>query len=141
MSARLCILVAEDDPDDLAFFTEACNNIAPQVILVSVTNGKAVLDALDKMSDFELPFLIILDFNMPLLNGLLVLKKLKLSDRYRSIPSVIYSNGVNPTDISEALKSGALGYYKKSDTVKKIESDIRRIFASSELIQEYLILE
>jgi DNA-binding NarL/FixJ family response regulator len=141
MTPELCILIVDDDPDDLGFIEEACNNIAPQVIIKTGRNGKEVFDILNKMNDSELPSLIILDFNMPLLNGLQVLKKLKLTDRYKSIATVIYSTGVNPVDIAEVIRSGAFGFYTKSNTVKKIEADLRRIFTGSELIQEKLILE
>ena len=141
MKTELSILIADDDLDDLGFITEACNNIAPQVIIKTVRNGKEVFDILSKMSDNELPSLIILDFNMPLLNGLQVLKKLKLTDRYKSISTVVYSTGVNTADITEILKSGAYGFFEKSNTVKKIEADLRKIFSSSELIQQQLTIE
>jgi hypothetical protein len=49
-SCGLRILVADDDLDDLDLLTEACHNIAPQVNLISVRNGKAVFDPLDRMS-------------------------------------------------------------------------------------------
>ncbi len=140
MGGGLCILVADDDLDDLSFLKDACYNIAPQVIIFSVRNGKDVFDTLNRMGDYELPSLIILDFNMPLLNGLQVLKRLKLADRYRSISTVIYSTGVDPFIIGEILTSGALGFFQKSDTAKEIESDLRRMFLTSNLIQGQLIL-
>lgn len=141
MTTEPSILIVDDDLDDIGFIKEACNNIAPQVIIKTGRNGKEVFDILNKMSDNELPSLIILDFNMPLMNGLQVLKKLKLTDRYKSIATVVYSTGVNTVDVAEMVSSGAYGFFEKSNTVKKIEADLRRIFAASELIQEQLIVE
>ena len=136
----LSILVAEDDSDDFSFIEEACKSIAPQIRIMGVKNGAEVFIALDKSSDDELPCLIILDFNMPYLNGLQVLNKLKQSDRYKTIPTAIYSSGINSEYVNEVLKSGAFGYFEKSNTVGKIEEDIRKILTASPLIKEHLIL-
>jgi CheY-like chemotaxis protein len=139
MTAELSILIADDDLDDLGFITEACKNIAPQVILKLTQNGKGVFDILNNLSDHELPSLIILDYNMPVLTGMQVLKKLKLLDRYKLIATVIYSTGFDRVDVVEGLKLGAYGFFEKGNSIKKIEADLRIIFGSSEIIQEQLL--
>lgn len=140
MLSGLSILVAEDDSDDFSFIEEACKNIAPQIRIMWVKNGAEVFIALDKSSEDKLPCLIILDFNMPYLNGLQVLHKLKQSDRYKTISTVIYSSGVNLANVNEVLKLGAFGYFEKSNTAGKIEEDIRKLLTASSLIKEHLIL-
>jgi CheY-like chemotaxis protein len=86
------ILLAEDDHDDQKLFCEFLEDRNDIYILPVVENGVELLESLELINIVtELPELIILDQNMPKLNGLNTLKELKKSDRYSHIPVMIYS--------------------------------------------------
>lgn len=78
-----------------------------------------VLESLD-----EKPSLIFLDWNMPGMNGLELLKKLKADERYRSIPVMMVTTENMSNNIVEAVKAGASHYISKpfgmEDLLKKI---------------------
>jgi two-component system chemotaxis response regulator CheY len=57
--------------------------------------------------------LVLLDWNMPRLNGLEVLKKLKNDDRFRHIPVVMVTTEVERTRVVEAISAGAKNYVMK----------------------------
>jgi two-component system response regulator len=70
--------------------------------------------------------LIILDLNLPKVNGMDILKFLKKNSRYCSIPVVILSTSSDQDTISEAYRNGANGYVTKpisyDEFIEKIES-------------------
>jgi DNA-binding response OmpR family regulator len=103
----------------------------PPVSLIWAQNGKEVFSELAKCSEESLPFLISLDFNMPLLNGLQALKKLKETDRYKNIPAVVYSSSINERHKNEVLESGAAAYLVKGTSIEEIEQDVRNMLMAS----------
>ena len=91
------ILLAEDDIDDQSFLTEFLGARKELMLLPIVENGEEVLDFLVNIPQAQnLPDIIILDQNMPKLNGLQTLDILKGNEAYRHIPVVIYTT--NPDD-------------------------------------------
>lgn len=76
-------------------------------------NGAEAIVELEKMQ--KLPDLIILDVMMPELNGIEVLKILKESPKYKTIPVIIWSNLSREGDIEKALSMGAVLYLIKSE--------------------------
>lgn len=110
------ILLAEDDPDDQELIKEAFSEIDVTFTLQIVKDGKSVINYLETTPDKKLPCLIVLDYNMPELNGAQVLQELYDKPRYRHIPKVIFSTSGNQLYIQEALKKGAHAYkIKPSD--------------------------
>jgi DNA-binding response OmpR family regulator len=69
--------------------------------------------------------LVILDLNLPKINGMEVLKFIKKNSRYCSIPVIILSTSPDQKTIDEAYKNGANGYFVKpttyDDFVEKIK--------------------
>ena len=63
------VLLAEDDIDDRWFFMDFLKERTDIELLSSVTNGVEVLDYLEEVPEDKLPNIIILDQNMPKLNG------------------------------------------------------------------------
>ena len=86
------VLYADDDPDDLMLVTEAFNRYADNVEMVTATDGKEAVSYLENLSDLDpAPCLIILDINMPRLNGKEALKKIRQIQRFENIPVVLFT--------------------------------------------------
>ena len=63
------IVLAEDDIDDQELLAEAFSEIDPSIRLYTFSTGKKFLNFLDALPDEEIPDLVILDYNIPELNG------------------------------------------------------------------------
>ena len=125
------ILLAEDDHDDQKLFREFLEERTDIHILPIVENGEELMENLELISIIsELPALIILDQNMPKLNGLQTLKVLKSSTRYAHIPVIVYSTytDVNLVNSCTAEGAGAVvskpmskdGYHEMIDDLLKL---------------------
>ncbi len=104
---RKRILLAEDDLDDRTFFREFLEDREDLLLLSEVENGEDLVEALKVSDDDTLPDLIILDQNMPRLNGLETLEILKSNSRYDKIPVMIYSTYINDHLIEKCKQAGA----------------------------------
>lgn len=109
------ILIAEDDPDDQELIAYAFTKIDPTLKLHIVNDGKEALDYLQHVSDKGLPCVILLDYNMPELNGAQVIQQLGADQRFKNVPKVILSTSSNPLYINECLQKGAHAYRIKPD--------------------------
>lgn len=107
------ILLADDDLDDQELLKEAFRQAVPLVRLEAVSFGKEVLAYLHNCDDTDLPALIVLDYNMPDMNGAEVLDQLCRHERFQHIPAVIWSTS-NAYSYKEACKkNGAREYFQK----------------------------
>ena len=111
------ILIADDDAEDLELLQESLKNVDSEAELSTVHNGKAVLEFLDITAGNKLPCLIILDYSMPELNGLEVLRIVCNDSRFQGIPIVIFSTSNSPTHIRECKNNGAVEYFVKPQTM------------------------
>lgn len=107
MIVRQVILV-EDDPDDRDLFVAFLEKRKDINLLPSVGNGIELIGYLESIpADEDLPDLIVLDQNMPLLNGRQTLQFLKSNERYSKIPAVIYSTYADSNLIIDCKNLGA----------------------------------
>ena len=83
-------LIVDDDSDDRDFFCEALGEVMPDSGCYTAINGRRALKALEN-KEIDLPDLIFLDINMPVMNGWQLLTKLKETESYGTIPVIIYS--------------------------------------------------
>lgn len=109
------ILIAEDDPDDQELIALAFAEVDPTLKLRLVNDGKEALDYLQEAADSGLPCVILLDYNMPELNGAQVIQQLSPDQRFATIPKVILSTSGNPRYIEDCLQKGAHQYLVKPD--------------------------
>jgi CheY-like chemotaxis protein len=113
------VLIGEDDLDDQELLKEIFSTIDGTFILVFAANGSQVLSYLEKNPD-QLPCLIILDYNMPGLNGAEILKELKKGSHYNSIPKIIWSTSKSGTYKDICLELGANDYLVKPSNVNDL---------------------
>lgn len=90
------ILIVDDDPDDVEMITEILVIYDRDMRVVHMNNGKEALSYLD--TALELPRLVVLDMNMPILDGRGTLAELKKQDALRGIPVVVLTTSTNDVD-------------------------------------------
>src|SRR6185369_17886102 len=100
------IILAEDDEDDCYFFKKAFFELPFSLDLHIVPNGVKLIEYLNNQF-IVLPQLILLDLNMPLMNGFECLTVMKQNDRLKPIPVIIYSTSGNKEDIDRSFNLGA----------------------------------
>ena len=119
------ILLGEDDPDDQEMLKEVFKSIDTSFVLFFVNNGKEILSALEKLKDDQMPCLIVLDYNMPGLNGADILRELSTNERYKNIPKVVWSTSGSEKFRSVCLELGAVDYVIKPNNVVGLEEVAR----------------
>ncbi|MEQ6125026.1 response regulator [Pseudotenacibaculum sp. MALMAid0570] len=130
---KLKILLIEDDDIERMKFSRVASKLGGHSI-IEAENGEKALDVLDQI---ESPSLIILDLNMPKINGLEFLKTLKSNKNLQHIPIVVMSTSNNYNDIKKCYEIGVSGYMIKplhyEDYQKKI-SNLINYWMDNELI-------
>lgn len=115
------VLYADDDYDDLELVIEAFALYANNVEVVTARDGSQALSYLHQLTDEDAkPCLIILDINMPVINGKEVLRKLRDHVHFESIPVVLFTTSSQPQDEQFALKYNA-GFVTKPLDVSQME--------------------
>jgi len=119
------ILIGEDDADDQEMLKEVFSSIDSSFVLLFVNNGSEILSALGKLRDDQMPCLIVLDYNMPGLNGADILKELGTNERYKPIPRIVWSTSTSEKFRNLCLELGAADYVIKPNNVNDLEKIAR----------------
>ena len=123
------ILLGEDDADDEELLKEVFTTLDNSFSMRFANNGRKLVTHLEQLPDSDLPCLIILDYNMPELNGADILKSLKAQARYDSIPKIIWSTSGSETYKRLCLELGACEYIIKPSSFKEL-TDVARYMLS-----------
>jgi CheY-like chemotaxis protein len=96
------ILCVDDDEDDLTMLREALNKEGDTYRIVEAYDGVHALELLQqiKHSHQQLPCLIVMDINMPRLDGKQTLSALQRDSEFATIPVVLYSTSSSVSDVS-----------------------------------------
>jgi CheY-like chemotaxis protein len=106
------IVLADDDLDDIELFKDAVKQACPDLKLTTARDGKNLLDMLDLMA---VPDVIVLDLNMPRIDGKGCLKAIRGSRKFDDVLVVMLSTSSNRHDMNTCLQNGADYYYVKPD--------------------------
>src|SRR3712207_3590427 len=96
------IYIVDDDEDDNEFIASIWSDLGYSNELKFFTSGKQLIDLVK--SDTQVPFIIICDVNLPIMNGFEIKEQL-LSDpatRYKTIPFIFWSNSASTAQIKKA---------------------------------------
>ena len=117
----LDILLVEDDEIETLKFHKAVNKLNFKHKIHNAKNGEEALDYCGR----SFPNLVILDLNMPKMNGFELLKVMKSDDKLKSIPVIILTTSNNNSDLKRIYETGVSGYFVKplrySDYLIQIE--------------------
>lgn len=102
------VLYAEDDMDDLYLVSQAFKQFDESIKLLHAPNGFETLRLLEDLkSDGMLPCLLILDINMPVMNGKEALSLIKQSNDFKHIPAILFTTSSAEGERIFAEKWGA----------------------------------
>jgi CheY-like chemotaxis protein len=129
------ILLGEDDIDDEELLKEVVSRIDPSYTLEFVNNGRNVINRLQEMEKCGMPSLIVLDYNMPTLNGAEILQELKRLKRFDAVPKVIWSTSDSNTYRTICLELGARDYVIKPSNMQGL-TEVARYMLSFCTVQQ-----
>ena len=120
------ILLVEDDYVDAMTAKRAFKDLKVTNPLVHCLNGEEALNYL-KNPDNEMPCVVLLDLNMPKMNGTEFLGLVKEDNRLKSIPVIVLTTSTEKCDISEAYNFSVGGYIVKPVEYRNFLEAIRML--------------
>ena len=130
------ILIIDDDAEDRMLMQDMFNEIGVPDIAYYEESGETALSYLKTLSENELPSVIVLDLNMPKLNGTQVLKMLKADKRLKGITVIIYSTSVNHIEKEQTLRLGAHSYVIKPSSYEECLEKAKYFYNLSSVLAE-----
>ncbi len=137
------IILVDDDTDDRLLFEEAFNELDSGENLTIFKDGREILDYL--YTTTEIPDIVFLDLNMPILGGIDILREIRKDEKYQKLSVVIYSTSSAEKDIEDSLIAGANIYVKKTNDFETLKETLRKVikmnwqFQSAELNRETFV--
>jgi CheY-like chemotaxis protein len=109
---QINILLADDDIDDCIFFKRALAELIMPTHLITVHDGEQLMHLLINEIT-ELPHILFLDLNMPRKNGLECLLEIKLSEKLKKLPVIVFSTSFEQEVVNGLFKHGAQYFIRK----------------------------
>ena len=126
----LQILVVDDDDADALMIEEALENAQSQTVVSRVADGREALDYLHREGPYASalrPDLILLDLNMPRMDGRETLAAIKGDDALKAIPVIILTTSGAEPDITSSYQHRANAYVTKPFGLDDFEATVRQI--------------
>jgi CheY-like chemotaxis protein len=137
MKRELKILLIEDDTIELMKLNRAMLSLNMNHKVTEVNNGEDALELL--LNEEYYPDIILLDLNMPKINGIEFLSILKTNESLKFIPTIILTTSSNKKDLLECYNIGIAGYVQKplkyQDYIAKINI-LLSYWSANELIKK-----
>ena len=129
------ILLVEDNPDDIKLTQRAFNKskIEEKINIEVARNGDEALDFLFGEGAYiyrntrNMPALILLDLNLPRINGFQILERIRADKRTKLIPVIILTSSKEEEDIKKAYEIGANSYIRKPVDFEKFSDVAQRL--------------
>lgn len=126
------ILLAEDNPKDIELALEALeeNNLANDVVVVR--NGEEALDYLYRRGEFSArpegnPAVVLLDLKMPKVDGMEVLRQIKMDEQMKVVPVVMLTSSREEQDLVKSYQLGANAYVVKPIDFQQVVDAIKQL--------------
>ena len=126
----LSVLLVDDDPGDVLMIEEALEQLDSARVVHVVNDGEeavAFLRRLGRYADAPRPDVVLLDLNMPRMDGRQVLAEVKADEDLRTIPIIVFTTSQAPDDVVRSYSLHANAYVTKPINLDELNDIIRRI--------------
>tara|TARA_R110000868_G_scaffold74013_7_gene214194 strand:+ start:2127 stop:2573 length:447 start_codon:yes stop_codon:yes gene_type:complete len=120
------IILADDDEDDILFFTDAFDELKINTKVNTFKDGVELMNYLNKEESL-MPNVLFLDLNMPKKSGIECLTEIKACHKMAEIAIAIYSTSASEEDIEKTFVLGANIYIKKPSDFKKLKKVLSEV--------------
>jgi len=131
--APIRIHMCDDDPDDQLLVSDALEEVRLVNPIDFTHNGKELFEYLNRegkychLVDQPLPGLILLDLNMPIMDGREVLAKIKQHEKFRSIPIIVLTTSKAEADIARTYDMGVNSFIMKPVSFESLVEMIKSV--------------
>lgn len=125
---RVEILLVEDNEDDIVIIQESFAEAKLVNVLDTVRDGEEALAYLRREGRYKKthrPRLVVLDINMPKINGFEVLERMKADPVLRQIPVIMLTMSEREEDIAFAYSNGACSYIRKPVDLDRLKNVVK----------------
>jgi CheY-like chemotaxis protein len=130
MTRPFRVLLVEDNPGDADLIRDTLENGSHKLDMSVVSDGASASDYLlrrGRYADAERPDLILLDLNLPGVDGRKVLADMRLHSQLRAIPVVVLTSSDAASDIVGSYQAGASCYVTKPGELTEFQSAVKSI--------------
>lgn len=117
------ILLVDDDPDESVIFRDAVDQLGESIDVTQVYYCHELFNVL-KENSFDL---LILDVNLPLVNGIECLKKIRSDNSLPQLPIIMFSNVINQLNIDLCYQQKADYFFIKPNSLNDIKVVVRKL--------------
>jgi CheY-like chemotaxis protein len=131
------ILYIDDDQDDLLIFEESVGTLYPDVTLYKAQSSEAGIKILNQLESERKPFpsLIMIDMNMPKMNGRETLQHIRNNEKWQAIPVAIFTTSANHDDI-EFCKHYGSACITKPMSFTDFSTTLQKLFSHCNILIE-----
>ncbi|HEX5169087.1 MAG TPA: response regulator [Cyclobacteriaceae bacterium] len=137
MSNRFVVLLIDDDLDDQDVFLFVMSELFPEIDCALANDGLHALDVINSLPSVALK-LILVDINMPKMNGIEFLVTIRKMKDLEKIPIYMYSTSAHDDLIHRCIEVGATGFIKKPSDISTLKNRIEEIISQLKLPYERL---
>lgn len=120
------ILLIDDDRDDAELFEEILKEIDSSINFDHIEDSKKCLEKLAAQKN-DLPDMIFLDINMPIVSGWQCLDQFKKTQHLKDIPVIMFTTSSQPNEKENALQHGANGFITKPNEYHLLKESLSKI--------------
>jgi CheY-like chemotaxis protein len=137
---ELAILLAEDDDGHAYLIQENLRDAGIANRVVRVRDGQEALDYIHRRGDFagrvpNGPLLVLLDINMPRVDGVEVLRQLKADPRTEQLPVIMLTTTDDPREVRRCYELGCSSYVTKPVEYDRFVEAVRRLGLFLSIVQ------
>jgi CheY-like chemotaxis protein len=127
MKGNKTVHLADDDEDDRMLIREALKEASPDITIVEAEDGKELVHNIKDADDLS-NTVIIVDMNMPKMNGIEAIEEIRKDPELHEVPAVMLSTSNNPELKARALEAGVNDYYSKPTSFRGLLDIALKIF-------------